>query len=481
MDAVRADHLSCYGYRRKTSLNIDMLVEEGVLFENAFSAAEWSPPSHASIFTGKYPSFHRTLGKEVSLHSENTTLAEILSKNGYQTFGVTSNPLMSPASGFSKGFQKYFVLDAPYRSFRFIIECPKDFIRTLIWGLDWYTYRNIQTIKKLLSKRDKSKPFFLFTNILTCHSPYDPPRPFKKLFCSSLKEPRFYMTEVLLKNLTGKTGEKICYNDLSIEKLNYIASDPGQKDYIEKKISVSSEEWEVVKSWYDGAISYQDFRIGELIDFLHKEGLFDNTLLIITSDHGENFGEHGFASHQFCLYDSLIHVPLIMVNPNTIPKNKRFTQIVSTIDIYSTILNVLNINYPQDDIQAKSLYPFKDRKIHDFICAESGESVTEINTGLFASAPRRPGLKKFDKGHKCLRNESFKYILSSDQKEELYDIRIDPLEKINLIDNYPEKAKYLKKLLKKTIDASFFGADDIFEKDEENIILNRLKALGYIE
>jgi len=144
MDAVRAAHLSCYGYHRKTSPNIDKLARQGILFENAFSAAEWSYPSHASIFTGKYPSYHKTLGKNIRLHKENTTIAEILDSNGYQTFGVTSNMLLSPTNGFSKGFQNYVVLDTPYRSFKFVRQSPKDFIRTLIYGLDWYTYRNIE-------------------------------------------------------------------------------------------------------------------------------------------------------------------------------------------------------------------------------------------------------------------------------------------------------------------------------------------------
>jgi len=481
MDAVRADHLSSYGYHRKTSSNLDMLAKQGVLFENAFSAAEWSYPSHASIFTGKYPSFHKTLGKDVFLHKENTTIAEILDLNGYQTIGISGNILLSPANGFDKGFQKYIVLDTPFRSFKFIKQSPKDFIRTLIYGLDSYTYRNVEMIKRFLSKRNEKKPFFLFSNLYNCHAPYDPPRSFKRRFCDSLDEPMFYLMEYLSNKLVGHTGEKLRDSSLDVRKLNRIASDDGQYSFMAKELEVSEEEWEVVKSWYDGGISYLDYRLGQLIGFLKDKEIFDNTLLIITSDHGENFGEHGLATHQFCLYDSLLHVPLMMVYPNVISKGIRISSLASTIDIFPTILDILNIEGCGNNIQGKSLFPFKDQKIHDFICAECGESITNIPTDWVQFIQRlRPKLKTYDKGSKCLRTKSYKYIISADQKEELYDIQKDPLEKMNIAGKYPEKVELFRKQLENTIDPSFFGPSEISLKKEGNEIANRLRALGYI-
>lgn len=481
MDAVRADHLSCYSYHRKTSPNIDKLAQQGVLFENAFSAAEWSYPSHASIFTGKYPSYHKTLGKDIFLHKENTTIAEILKSKGYQTLGVTGNTLLSHPNGFNKGFQKYIVLDTPYRSLKFFTQSPKDFIRTLIYGTDWYTYRNLETIKKLLNKNLGKKPFFLFTNLYGCHAPYDPPRPFKKRFCNSLSEPRLYILKNILSKITGYTGEKIRGSSLDIQKLNTIASDYGQYSFMAKELQVSEEEWEVVKSWYDGGISYLDHRIGEFIDFLCDKGIFDNTLLIITSDHGDNFGEHGLASHQFCLYDSLLHVPLIMVYPSVIPKGKRISNLTSTIDVFPTILDILKIQGHRNGIQGRSQFPFKDQKIHDFVCAECGESVMSRPADSIEFQELCPKLKPYDKGSKCLRTQSHKYILSADGKEELYDIIKDPLEEVNSIHKYPDKAENFRKLLENTIDTSFFGPKDFpTEGEERKKMISRLKALGYM-
>jgi len=240
MDAVRRDHLSCYGYHRKTTPNIDNLAKKGVLFENAFSTAEWSYPSHASIFTGKYPSYHNTLGKDIFLHKENTTIAEILSRNGYQTIGVSGNDLLSPINLFSKGFQKYIVYDVRYevRSILKIIKkSPKDFARTLMYGRDGYTCQNVEKIKSFLKNRKKTKPFFLFTNLYNCHAPYNPPRPFKKHFCTSLNRSRLSIMELVFQMAFGHPGGKI--RGFDIRKLNLIANDHGQHSFMAKELQVS--------------------------------------------------------------------------------------------------------------------------------------------------------------------------------------------------------------------------------------------------
>ncbi len=474
MDAVRADHLSCYGYHRRTTPNIDWLANQGVLFENAFSAAEWSYPSHASIFTGKYPSFHGTLGKDIRLHKENITLAEILNLNGYHTIGITSNLLLSPSNGFDKGFQKYMVLDTPFRSSGFLQQCYKNLARTLTYGPDWFTYRNISNIKKLLSNHTGKHPFFLFTNLYNCHAPYDPPRPFKRRFCSSLHEPPLYLMEYIADKIFGHTGERIEGSQLDIRKLNRIASDDGQYEFMAKEFQVSENEWSIIKSWYDGSISYLDHRIGELVNFLHKTGIFDNTLLIITSDHGENFGEHGLASHQFCLYDTLLHVPLIMVHPEIIPKREKIPSLVSTTDILPTILDALKMRGNKSDIQGRSLYPFEDQKFHDFICAECGETLRNPSAEFELIAPK---LEQIDKAAKCVRTDSHKYILYQDGKEELYNVQKDPLEEKNIASENPDNVGRLRKLLENTLDMSYFGPVDMKENKE---LEKRLRALGYM-
>lgn len=452
MDSVRADHLSSYGYYRVTTPNIDKLTKQGVLFENAFSPATWTPPSHASIFSGKYPFQHKTIGKNIYFKDEETSITEILSCNGYETFGITHCAILASKNGFNKGFQKYInTSETSLVSSRFIRENFKDAIRTLIKGLDSHTYRINEITKRLLSNRPfKEKPFFLFINYFNCHTPYNPPRPFKKKFSAH-------------------------HHDLDSRKLrarvNYIASGKGLYAFLKEELLISPREWEVVESCYDGELAYLDCRIGELFEFFRSEGILNNTLLIITSDHGEYFGEHGLFGHIFGLYDELLHVPLIMVYPDEIPKGTRISNIVSTIDIFHTIMDLVFIKKPKNKL-GKTLCPFEDRRFHDFILAESEYEVSKEN----ACMPRIHALSRC----KCIRTASYKYINSPDLgEEELYDLREDPSERVNVACKYPKKVKYFRKQLQKTVQKLDFRSS---EKTipEDTYIRKRLRDLGYL-
>jgi len=479
MDTVRADHLSSYGYHRKTTPNIDKIARHGVLYNNAFTAAPWTPPSHASIFTGKYPSHHKTIGKDVRFKKENTSLADILSKNGYHSIGIACCQLLGLGSGFEKGFHDFIEYKPlPLLSFKPDPLLYKDYIRTLIYGPDEGTYQATEFIKRFLKRNyTKKRPFFLFVNYFNCHTPYNPPRPFKKRFCSSFDEPRFHVKEILL-NMIQRTAERISDHDLDIRRLRWIADGGGGFTFAAGKTFISKEEWEVVKSWYDGEIAYLDYRIGNLVDFLREKDILNDTFFIITSDHGENFGEHGLAVHPLCIYDSLLRVPLIMSHPNLTPKGKTISNLVSTVDIFPTIMDVLDIKV-NENIQGKSLCPFEDREIHSFICAEYGGLHTRAFKGLTAwriASKIKDILGEIDRGCKCIRTLTHKYILSL-QKEELYNIHDDPFEEKDISHESPEIVASLRKQLENTVDISYFGPEEFKERKET---LDRLKALGYI-
>jgi len=486
MDTVRADHLSCYGYHRKTTPNIDTIARNGILYENAFTAAPWTPPSHASMFTGKYPSHHRVLGKNVRLDKGNIPLAQILSHRGYMTISVTGCGLLGLGSGFERGFQELYETELPssssfWRGPELEKLRLKDYIRTQIYGQDRGSCQATEVIKRSIKKCERiKKPFFIFVNYFNCHSPYDPPRPFKKRFCSGFSQSRFYTKEFLLNRILNRTSEKISGRDLDVQKLRWIASGEGGLFFTLKELSVSQEEWEVVKSWYDGEIAYLDHQIGNLFDFLCNRNLFDNTLLIITSDHGENFGEHGLALHPLCLYDSLLHVPLIVSYPDVTSKGIRISNLVSTVDIFPTVMDISNAKF-ESKIDGKSLYPFRNRKIHDFICAEYGGLFMR---GLGGWKGKRPvgfnnKLKEIDMGRKCVRTSDYKYILTNG-KEELYDIRNDPCECVNIVSDHPKTTRYLRMQLEKAVDISYFGPAAFPQTDaKDQETLKRLKALGY--
>lgn len=484
MDTVRADHLSCYGYSRKTSPSIDRIARYGALFENCFTTATWSPPTHSSIFTGKYPSAHRTLGKNVILESWNTTLAEILSNNGYHTVGITNCGLLAPEYGFSKGFNEYYEMYTIHelqKILTFIKNYPNELIRILLNGFDKHTHiTNIKAKETILTIKKKQKPFFLFINYFNCHAAYDPPTPFKKKFCKNFDRARLYLIEYIM-NKFNKTTEKIRSSKFNIYKLRKIAADEPETrfSFMAKELKINKEEWDIVKSWYDGEIAYLDYHIGDLVNFLIEEGIFDNTLLIITADHGENLGDHGLADHHFSLYDNILRIPLILVHADNIPSKTRVSSIVSSIDIFPTILDIIGVKIP-NGVQGLSLCPFENRKIHDFICAERGGSLTDIEVNHLRKAfsPFSHKLKHIDKGAKCIRSDTYKYILSEDGEEELYNIHEDPAEQYNIINKQREKADYLKEKMRHFLDLSYYGPKKIHHGREE--IIDRLRSLGYI-
>jgi len=436
MDTVRADHLSCYGYHRKTTPNIDKLANKGVVFENAFSASTWTPPSHASIFSGKYPFQHGTLGKNVKFR-EKFSLASVLQRHGYRTVGITDCCLLSSVTGFDRGFDLFInTSEIPLFSRKFIKEKFKDIFRTILQGHDKHTYRINEIIKKILNSYVKEKPFFLFINYFNAHVPYNPPKPFRNKFT---------------KDNSGVKDKKI----------KRIASGEAIQDFLRGKISISKREWDIVISLYDGELAYLDYRLSELFKFLEDKGIIDDTFLIITSDHGEYFGEHGLAGHVLNLYDEIIHVPLIMMYPKHLPNGERISNIVSTVDIFPTVIDLLGIKSALlwDRLPGVSLRPFENKKFHEFIFAESDYVV-----------PEEKRIPKIHKRCKCIRTESHKYIYSP-ESEELYDLIKDPSEQTNLAQKFPEKVSYFKKILNMVI--QLYGGGLLSSRDRE--IIRRLR------
>ena len=483
MDTVRADHLSCYGHQRKTTPNIDEVARHSVVYENAFTAAPWTPPAHASIFTGKYPSRHRILGRNVRFNGTNIPLAKSLSQRGYQTVGIPCCPLLQSGSGFEKGFQEFLEPEPLSLGSRMNFKLSglylKNSVRTAIQGPDKGTYHATELAMRFLRRRRRwDRPFFLFINYFNCHTPYDPPRPFKKRFCKDFSRSRFYVKEFLSDKILHRTTEKTSDHNLSSQRLRWIASGLGGFAFSAKKTHILEKEWDVVKSWYDGEIAYLDHQMGILFEFLRDAELFDDTLLIITSDHGENFGEHGLAVHPLCLYDVVLHVPLIISFPNLPQEGRRIKSLVSTVDIFPTVMDICNIEF-QDGIQGKSLHPFTDRRIHDFICAEYGGLHRRSLPGWEGRLLRyNIELGKIDKGCKCLRSLNYKYILTGG-KEELYDLRVDRYELKNIVAEHPKLASASRKQLEKTVDISYFGPKELPQGARQRA-LERLKALGYI-
>jgi len=416
IDALRADHLSCYGYHRNTSPNIDRLAGQGVLFKNSFSQATSTLPSHASIFLSQYVWRHKVDNRKKRLGNSVTTLAKILKDKNYITCAFVSGGFLSSIFGFDRGFEIYDE-GTPGNRGRY----------------------KISSYNKLLSwlESARNKKFFLFFHTYDVHSPYNPPSPYFDLYTKGRCEG---------KHLRMSKG-------IMPKRLNASKLTPKEIDYI---IAV-----------YDGGINYVDEQLGKIFDKLDQLDIDDNTIIIVTSDHGEAFKEHGRLRHGHKPYIELVHVPLIMKGPG-IPRNRIYENYVQHIDIVPTILEILNI--PQrEELQGRSLLSLMKN-------CEIQEYPKTYSWGKDKNKPQWPW--PFSTS---LRTKEWTYIMNQDGSDELYDKINDPKEQNNLIEKRPLIAQELKEELEDFIALTSETKPPVAEKvDIDKELKERLKSLGYL-
>lgn len=443
LDAARPDHLSCYGYGRKTTPNIDDLAEDGVLFENAISPAGWTPPAHASLFTGLFPSQHGLQHGSLHLNQRFPTLAEILRSSGYKTIGISNNPWVSHATGLDRGFEifheVYYKRGSLLETFRFAIQKLFAIIGN---SDDDGAHRTNRLALTYLSQQErKGQPFFIFINYLESHLPYKVPRPYATLF--------------------GKRAGSGINQDW--------------RQYVSGRVAMDEDDFENLKSLYDGAIAYLDARIEELLSCLRQREMLEETVVIITSDHGDNFGDHGLMGHELGLYDSLLRIPLIIRCPSLFPAGWRVTEQVQLLDVFTTILEILG--HEGVETQGYSLLPERVKaNPRRFTVAEQSHPSFEVFTKRFPEFDLSP----YDRELRAIRTEDYKYIWASDGRDELYNIRVDPQEKENLISTQPEEAQELRQMLEEWLKGftPYEAEEGAVEMDE--ITRERLRGLGYI-
>lgn len=455
LDAVRADHLSCYGYSKPTTPYLEELAAKGVIFDRAFAAAPWTPPSHASLFTGTYPSRHGVdVDENLYLNGKNLTMAEILSLNGYATLAVLPDAHLSQARGFSRGFDHFEeIFRIPYVGFN--RNSAISLLRNLVWGRDGRAYHSSRLIKNWLRRQmaNHEQPFFAFLNYKTAHNSYRSPRPFRGRFGISP------------------------FADQDQRKLRYYANG-GAYPYMAGGLEMTEQDMEVLRSWYDGAIAYLDYCIRDLLNFFKELSVYDDTLVIITADHGENFGDHGLGYHMFCLYDSLIRVPLLVSYPRLGKTGKRISSLVSLTDVLPTVLELIGCDlreYPE--MQGKSLLPFDGKEVHAHIFAEFGRPQYMLKR-LAARYPECD-FSRYDRGLRCVRTKEFKLIVRSDGVNELYHLASDPGETNNLIEQRPQEANVLRLALEDWLTSFKPAPSSLPTRQDDLVIMKNLQELGY--
>jgi len=313
LDTVRADHLSSYGYWRPTTPHLDRLARQGVLFANAIAPTSWTLASHASMFTGLLPHKHGA-GYDVPLASGPRTLAEIFHSRGYETAAFTSNfHYMEKGWGLARGFETYEDNSVSLRHNLAQTFVGSAILQPLYENLvryDAFSRRNAQDLNRNIFdwfKHRSGRPFFLFINYLDAHEPYLAPPPYDHRFGTA--------SRALLRRLhdsTARTGSPSGFT--ASERASVIAA-------------------------YDNCLAYLDGQVGRLLELLSQSPEWKNTVVIITSDHGEEFGGHGHYSHGKDLYRESLRVPLIIAGPG-VPRGLRIQRLVGTQEIFSTALDL---------------------------------------------------------------------------------------------------------------------------------------------
>jgi len=414
LDTVRAQSLSLYGYPRRTSPHLDKFAKSGVVFERAFSTSPWTLPSHGSLFTGRYP--HELSADWLTpLDDRHATIGEMFERAGYSTAGFVGNLLYATReTGLNRGFARY--QDYPLSAGTIVItswltRMLSEPMWTLLGKPDrvarkWAGQVNEEFIKWLGSR--PAKPFFAFLNYFDAHAPYSPPPPFDSMFGDGGPQPE----------LDGRRGW-------------------------------SPEEIQRSMAAYDGAVAYLDEQLGRLLDRLDEERWLETTLVIITSDHGEQFGEHGLFDHANSLYRQVLQVPLLISLPGRVPTGMRISDPVSLADLPATVADLTRLASMATDLRGESLSKY-------WLAPRTGDEDTQPLLAEVSKGINLPEWLPASKGPmKSLIADGVHYIRHSNGREELYDFERDLAEAQNLAER-PDARVALERS-RRTLDALLVG------------------------
>lgn len=452
MDTARWDHISLYGGERQTTPNLDEFAKDALVFNRAIATAPWTLPSHASMFTGMFPSKHAAHFVDDAMFStpllpENVTLAEILGEHGYETAAVCANNAgLSRALGCSQGFQYYF--DARPLVFslfwgKVLLALPDDFRVDELWINEVCLASEINpVVESWLGQHNREKSFFLFINYMEPHGGIAfIPEPYDSMY------------------------------GFSREKQAAIFEDFDADEIIHFKGQVTAGQRAFWTSYVHRKITFMDDYLGKLFAKLKAEGLYEDSIIIVNSDHGELFGEHNSFGHNTDLYNELIHVPMMVKYPQT-EKTGRSDQLVQTVDIMPEVLSYLGIEIPPD-VQGQ---PFAEAN-HQIV-AELFQQQHNAHAKRFPDRYYRD-LKAI---YANVSGDSLKYIWASDNRTELFDLSLDPDEEKNVVREKLAASDTLQSRLirwEKSF-APIKGTGHTNQIDKEELE-KRLRSLGYIK
>ena len=419
VDALRADHLGVYGYGRPTSPNLDALARESAVIRDHIAQAPYTKASMASLFTGRFPSTHKTYTVSASFSAAMTgrvesklpvtdildeklwTLPTALSSVGYATIGLTTNPFLLKEFGFAHGFGHFQFLPGQG---------------------EFATAREVTREALTQLERQSGRPVFLWMHLMEPHSPYAPPATLRAKF-------------------PPRTPPRPAPRKVIPEWL-----DPGGP--------LDANHYEAL---YDAEIADVDSALGEFFGALRQTGRWQQLVLVVTADHGEEFFEHGGFEHNTTLYDELLRVPLLIKSPGLHPGVREVQ--TQSVDIAPTLACAAGAAIPRD-LAGADIGPILQR----------GVSFEPI---AFAELPG---------SRYAIRTREWKLISNLEGRDELYNLRVDPHERTNVVRQSVERATRLREQLNAVL-AGAYKAGASVRRDVAPVsqqTLERLKALGYV-
>jgi arylsulfatase A-like enzyme len=394
LDTARADRFAWSDGGRDVAPQLAALARDATVYTEAWSPAPWTVPAHASLFTGRYPSAHRTDCGSLRLPDAEVTLAEVLRDAGYRTAGYTANPWLGKTYNFQQGFDT--------------------------WGETWREVRdgdadtgaalNNERVARFLEWwRDdpvgRKQPFFLFVNYFEPHLPYRPPEPERAAHLRS-------GADAGRASLLAHLGH------------------PEEMRFILGLSSLTPEDLGILADLYDGEVAYVDRRVGEVVDLLRAAGILDRTVLAIVADHGENLGEHHMLDHKMSVHATLLRVPLLLRYPPRVAAGGRIATPVQTLDLFPTILGLAGVTPPRDVALESTPLPGAGlrgagRPAGAPIVGEVAGPPVEFLQTMREKFPEAD-LARFDRIQVSYSRDGWTLLWGSDGRHALFDDRADP-------------------------------------------------------
>jgi arylsulfatase A-like enzyme len=421
MDTVRKDHLTPYGYDRPTTPGLDEFAEHARVYENCVAQAPWTLPSHASMFTGLYPSDHRATQEDPYLADDIRTLAQSVSAAGYATACYSSNAWITPYTRLTAGFDSqdnfFEVMPGDFLSGTLanlwekvndsdrmravanrLVELGND-VHEYFAGAEGADSKTPKVIDQTIEFMDDNEAFFAFVNLMDAHLPVYPPEEYREEFAP------------------GVDPTEVCQNS---------------KEYNSGARAISDEEFDDIRGLFDAEIRHIDAQLTRLFDWMKEHGKWGDTTVVVCADHGELHGEHGLYGHEFCLYDPLVNVPLLVKDPDLEPGREDRT--VELLDLYHTVLDATGaeaLGEPLDTARSLLAADYREFADGEYGFVEYHRPVVELKqleTKAKEAGIRVPEDSRFYSRMRAARRTDGKFVRNERIEDEGYHLDDDPGE-----------------------------------------------------